>query len=159
MVSHPDIFRQEYRSCFVMLSAAKHLRAARTRLFAARRRDKLFPILLVKNHHRGIAIHGARVGSNLRLRLCPTLARSIARLCLGENVSERKAPTSRGLLEALRRDFDPDDFGHPAACSCFCSTNSPSIMIWTSSLTIHLPSSIMLNVMPKSFRLILPSAL
>src|SRR5205823_2158307 len=45
------------------------------------------------------------------------------------------------------------------ACSCFCSTNSPSIRIWTSSATIHLPSIIMLNVMPKSFRLILPSAL
>jgi hypothetical protein len=36
-----------------------------------------------------------------------------------------------------------------------CSTSSPSIEIWISSLTTNLPSSIMLKLRPKSFRLIL----
>src|SRR5438105_5803145 len=47
----------------------------------------------------------------------------------------------------------------PAVYACFCSTSSPSIKRSTSLLTTHLPSSIMLNVRPKSLRLILPSAL
>ncbi len=41
-----------------------------------------------------------------------------------------------------------------SAASC-CSTSSPSIEIWISSLTTNLPSSIMLKLRPKSFRLIL----
>ena len=42
-----------------------------------------------------------------------------------------------------------------AAAASFCSTSSPSIVIWISSLTTSLPSSIMLKLSPKSFRLIL----
>ena len=37
------------------------------------------------------------------------------------------------------------------SASCFCSTSSPSIMIWISSLTTNLPSSIMLKFKPNSF--------
>ncbi len=43
----------------------------------------------------------------------------------------------------------------PAAAFSFCSTISPSIMIWISSPTTSLPSSTMLKLSPKSFRLIL----
>ena len=44
------------------------------------------------------------------------------------------------------------------AASC-CSTSSPSIMIWTSSLTTHLPSNSILKVKPKSFLFIWVRAL
>jgi hypothetical protein len=43
----------------------------------------------------------------------------------------------------------------PAAAFSVCSTISPSIVIWISSLTTSLPSSTMLRLTPKSFRLIL----
>ena len=40
-----------------------------------------------------------------------------------------------------------------ASAGC-CSTSSPSIMIWISSLTTNLPSSIMLKLRPNCLRLI-----
>ena len=48
------------------------------------------------------------------------------------------------------------------SAASFCSTSSPSIVIWISSLTTIRPSSTMLRLTPKSFRLILvvaPSAM
>jgi hypothetical protein len=42
-----------------------------------------------------------------------------------------------------------------ASAASFCSTSSPSMVIWISSLTTSLPSSTMLKLRPKSFRLIL----
>lgn len=41
-----------------------------------------------------------------------------------------------------------------AGASSGCSTSSPSIEIWISSLTTNLPSSTMLKLRPNSFRLI-----
>ncbi len=45
-----------------------------------------------------------------------------------------------------------------ASAACFCSTSSPSMEIWISSLTTNRPSSIMLKLSPKSLRLIWPVA-
>ena len=42
------------------------------------------------------------------------------------------------------------------SAASFCSTSSPSIMIWISSLTTNLPSSIMLKLKPNSFLFICP---
>jgi hypothetical protein len=52
--------------------------------------------------------------------------------------------------------YESGGAGYPvlAGASSGCSTSSPSIEIWISSLTTNLPSSTMLKLRPNSFRLI-----
>ena len=50
--------------------------------------------------------------------------------------------------------WEDDQAVLPAVSFSSTSTNSPSMLIWTSLLTMNLPSSIMSNRMPKSLRLI-----
>ena len=72
---------------------------------------------------------------------------------LPRSVADRPARWRRAVLSPQRSQVLAVSAG-----SC-CSTSSPSIVTWISSLTTNLPSSIMLKLSPKSFLLILVLAL
>ena len=65
-----------------------------------------------------------------------------------------RASTGSDACAVTHRGPDPTLIQPLLACAGCCSTTSPSIRIWISSLTTNLPSSITLKLRPNCLRLI-----
>ena len=74
-------------------------------------------------------------------------------------IQARRAGPARAGRGARPAGRQPRLTQAPADSGSFCSTSSPSMVIWISSLTTQRPSSSMLKVSPKSRRSILVWAL